>query len=73
MEKNISSLMDIEFDSEPVYDGNDKYIKKKIKTYRDKTKTNFSSKNIRKENAPYKCLLKILLLKKTKSIILKYS
>ena len=73
MEKNVSSLMDIEFDSEPVYGDNDKYIKKKIKTYRDKINTKLSSKNIRKENTPYKCLLKILLLKKTKSIILKHS
>ena len=28
--------MDIEFDSEPVYGDNDKYIKTKIKSYGDK-------------------------------------
>ena len=31
-----SSLMNIEFDSEPVYNDNDKYIKTKIKSYGDK-------------------------------------
>ena len=33
--------MNIEFDSEPVYGDNDKYIKEKIKLYGDKVKTNF--------------------------------
>ena len=33
--------MNIEFDSEPVYGDNDKYIKEKIKSYGDKVKTNF--------------------------------
>ena len=32
----VSILMNIEFDSEPVYGDNDKYIKAKIKWYRDK-------------------------------------
>ena len=59
--EKISSLMNVEFDSEPVYGDNDKYIKAKIKPYRDKVNTNFKGKKIPKENASYKCLsLKIL-------------
>ena len=37
----MCSLMNIEFDSEPVYVGNDKYIKKKLKSYGDKVNSNF--------------------------------
>ena len=32
--KEMSSLMDTEFDSEPVYSDNDKYIRAKVKTHR---------------------------------------
>ena len=34
----ISGLMNIEFDSDPVYGGSDKYIKTKIKSYGNKSK-----------------------------------
>ena len=37
----ISSLMNKEFDSEPVYRDNGKYIKTKIKSYKDRVNTNF--------------------------------
>ena len=37
----ISSLMNIEFDSEYVYGDNDKYIKTKMKSYGDKMNTHF--------------------------------
>ena len=36
--------MNIEYDSEPVYGDNDKYIKAKIKSYGDKVNTNFQDK-----------------------------
>ena len=36
--------MNIEFDSEPVYGDNDKYIKTKIKMYEDTVNTNFQGK-----------------------------
>ena len=36
MWENVSNLMDIKFDREPVYGDNDKYIKTKIKISRDK-------------------------------------
>ena len=42
--ERVSSLMNIEFDSEPVYGDNDKYIKTKIKSYGDKINTNFQGK-----------------------------
>ena len=35
------SLMNIKFDSKPVYGDNGKYIKAKIRSYRDKVNTNF--------------------------------
>ena len=60
--EKISNLMNIEFDSEPVYDDNDKRIKTKIKLYGDKINTNFQGKKIPKENASYKSLSLIMLL-----------
>ena len=47
----ISSLLNIEFDSEPVYGDNGKYIKTKIKMYEDKVNTNFQGKEVPKEDA----------------------
>ena len=58
--EKISSLINIEFDSEPVYD-NDKYIKTKIKMYEDRVNTNFQGKKVRKENALYKSISLIVL------------
>ena len=42
--ERVSNLMNMEFDSEPVYCDNDKYIKKKIKMYEDRVNTNFQGK-----------------------------
>ena len=61
MRKRICNLMNIEFDSEPVYDDNDKYIKAEIKMYEDRVNTNFQGKKVSKENASYKCLSLIML------------
>ena len=47
--EQISNLMNIEFDSEPVYGDNDKYIKTKIKLYGDKINTNSQGKKIPKK------------------------
>ena len=52
----ISSLMNKEFDSEPVYGDGDKYIKTKIKSSGEKVNANFQGKKITKENGSYKCL-----------------
>ena len=46
--ERIRNLMNIKFDSEPVYGDNDKYIKTKIKLYRDKINPNFQGKKIPK-------------------------
>ena len=59
--EKISSLLSIEFDSEPVYGDNDKYIKTKMKMYEDRLNTNFRGKKVAKENASYKCLSLIML------------
>ena len=59
--ESVSSLMNIEFDSEPVYGDNDKYIKTKIKPEGDKVNTNFQGNKIPKENATCKYLSLIML------------
>ena len=59
--KKICNIMNIEFDSDPVYGDGDKYIKTKIKLDRDNVGTNFQGKKIPKENASYKCLSLIML------------
>ena len=59
--EKVSSLMNIKFDSEPVYGDNDKYIKAKVKSYGDKVNTNFHGEKVPKENVSYYCLLLIML------------
>ena len=53
--------MKIEFNREPVYGDNDKYIKTNIKLYGDKVNTNFQRKKVPKQNISYKCLSLIML------------
>ena len=53
--------MNIEFDSEPVYGDNDKYINTKIKMYEDRVNTNFQGKKVPNENASCKWLSLIML------------
>ena len=59
--RKVSNLMDIKFDSEPVYGDNDKYIKTKIKIYMDNVNTNFQGKKMPNENSSCKCLSLIML------------
>ena len=59
--ERVGNLLNIEFDSEPVYGDVDKYIKTKIKIYGDRVNRNFQGKNVSKENASYKCLSLIML------------
>ena len=59
--ENVSILMNIEFDSGPVYGDNDKYMKTKIKICGDKVNTNFHDKKIPKEKTVCKCLSLIML------------
>ena len=51
--KKISSLMNIEFDSELVYWDIDKCIETKIKVHKNKVNTNFQGKEVPKQNASY--------------------
>ena len=54
--KKVEKLMKIDFNTKTSYGDNDKYIKTKIKTYKDSIITNFYYKNgfkkIPKEKAP---------------------
>ena len=59
--KKVKNLLNIKFDSEPVYGDNDKYIKTKIKMYDGNVNTNFQGKRIPKENASQRCLSLIML------------
>ena len=44
MEKKIEKLISIDFDSKTTYGDDDKYIKTKIKTYKDSITTNCYNK-----------------------------
>ena len=55
--ERVSNLMNIEFDSKPVYGDNDTYIKTKIKSYGDKININVQGKKVPKENASYKVFI----------------
>ena len=57
----ICSLIGKEFDSEPSYGDNDKYMKTKRKSYGDKINTTFQDKKIPKENASHKCFSLLML------------
>ena len=57
----VGNLLNVEFDSEPVYGDGDKYIKTKIQIYGDRVNTNFQGKKVPKENGSYKCLSLIML------------
>ena len=59
--EKVGNLLNIEFDSEPVYGDVDKYRKTKIKTFGDKVNTNFQGQKVPKENASYKCISLIML------------
>ena len=52
--------MNVEFDSELVYDDCNKYIKTKIKSYFGNLNINFLGKKLPKENTSCKCLSLIL-------------
>ena len=56
--EQISSLMNIEFDSEPVYGDNDKNFKAKKQPYGDKVNTNFEGK----KNTKRKCIIQIFII-----------
>ena len=57
----IEKLMKINFESNPVYGDDVKYIKTKIKIYAGSIIANFHNKKIPKEKAPCKCLSIIMI------------
>ena len=57
----IKKLMKINFESNPVYGDDVKYIKTKIKIYVGSVITNFHNKKVPKEKALCKCLSVIIL------------
>ena len=59
--ERASSLMNIEFESEPVDGDNDKYIKTKINLFGNKVNTNFQDRKIPKENSSQEWLSLIML------------
>ena len=60
--EKIESLMRKKFDSKPFYGNDDnKYIKTKIKTFKDSIITNFHNKKVPEENISYKYLSIIVL------------
>ena len=59
--KKAENLLNIDFESKPVYGNDDKYIKTKIKIYADSIITNFHNKQMPKEKAPCKCLSIIMI------------
>ena len=58
--EKISSLVNEEIYSEPLFGDNDKYIKIKIRSYGDKTNISCQSKKVPKENTSYKYLSLIM-------------
>ena len=59
--ETIEGLMNISFESKPVYGADVKYIKTKIKMYGGSLITNFHNKQMPKEKAPCKCLSIIII------------
>ena len=59
--KRIEKLLEIKFDSKPVYGDDEKYKQTKVKAYGDSVITNFPCKKMPKEKTPCKCLSIIIL------------
>ena len=63
--KKIEKLMNTNFNTKPTYGDDDKYIKTKIKTYKNNITTNFynkkGSKKVPEEKISHKCLSIIIL------------
>ena len=47
--KKVKNLLNIKFDSEPIYGDSDEYINTKIKIYGDKVNANFQGKKYQKK------------------------
>ena len=69
--ETISNLMNIDFDSGPIYRDVNKYLKTKIKVYEGRVNKNFQRKEVPKEYASYK-LLSLIMLDSVKRANKKY-
>ena len=54
--EKIEKLMRLDFENKPLYGGNDKYVKTRIKIYADSIVTNFHYKKMLKEKSQFECL-----------------
>ena len=54
--EKAEELLNVKFESKPIYGKDYKYIKAKIKSYKDKVNANLPGKKTPKENSSYKCL-----------------
>ena len=59
--EKVEKLLKIDFESKPVYDGDDKYTKTKIKIYADSIIPNLHNKKMPQEKAPCKRLSIIMI------------
>ena len=57
----VEKFLNIDFESKPVYDDDEKCIKTKIKIYADSLITNFHNKEMPQGKAPCKCLSIIMI------------
>ena len=57
--KKIKKLLNVELDSQPVYD--EKYIKTRVKNFEDKVFSTFTDNEISKENTHYSCIAAIVV------------
>ena len=60
-QEKVKKLLNVDFESKPVYGDDDKYMKIKIKIYAGSIITNFHNKKIPKEKAQRQCLLIIMI------------
>ena len=56
--KKVKNLLNVKFDSEPVYGDNNKYVKTKIKIYDGNVNTNFQGK----KNTKRKYIIQVLVI-----------
>ena len=59
--EKMEELLNVKFESKPVYGDDDKCIKTKLKSYTEKVNTNLQSKKVPKENLSNECLSIIIL------------
>ena len=59
--EKVEELLNVKFESKPIYGEDDKYVKAKLKSYKDNVNTIFQGKKTPKENSSYECLSVITL------------